>query len=55
MKITKLHLLIAASSLAIGCKNEPKEVALTEPVTIPGIVLKNMDTLVSPKMIFTIT
>ena len=49
MKITKLHLLITASSLAIGCKNAPKEVAQTEPVTIPGIVLENMDTSVSPK------
>ena len=49
MKKTKLHLLAAASLLLIGCKNTPKEVAQAEVETIPGIVLKNMDTLVNPK------
>lgn len=49
MKITKLHLLAASSLLALSCKDTPKEVAQVETKTIPGIVLKNMDTLVNPK------
>ena len=50
-KVLKIHFLIAGSLAVIGCKNEANKSVndIAQEVTIPGIVLENMDTLVSPK------
>lgn len=50
-KILKIHFLIAGSLAIIGCKNEANKNVndIAKEVIIPGIVLENMDTLVSPK------
>lgn len=53
MNKTNLKQLLAVSGIAfftlVGCKEEPKkDTAMAEEI-IPGIVLENMDTLVSPK------
>ncbi len=53
MNKTNFKQLLAVSGVAlftlVACKEEPKKEVAMKEVKIPGIVLENMDTLVSPK------